>query len=52
MADVSPAVEDKVEVASSEQAKFMYLKEDNDDDDDDDRSSRSKQQQKKEKNRK
>ena len=31
MADVSPAVEDKVEVASSEQAKFMYLKEDNDD---------------------
>ena len=50
MADVSPAVEDKVEVASSEQAKFMYLKEDNDDDDDD--SSRSKQQQKKEKNRK
>ena len=50
MADVSPAVEDKVEVASSEQAKFMYLKEDNDDDDDD--SSRSKRQQKKEKNRK
>ena len=47
MADVSPDVEDKVEVASSEQAKLMYLKED-----DEDRKKQQQQQKNKNKKRK